>query len=249
MSRPRGFEIEKEMAEAINGKKVKDLTQNIKYVLTHIYGRMNEEEIVYSERIGDSNKPDIWVEYRGNRKFISIKSGHAVEVHTEKVATITEFLRKCGLSEESLHFFVEYCYGDKTEDGSGRFEMSFPEMKRYYSERSKKFNEEVSANEYLIYKVIDRTIFTGSHNATPAEYLYFGNVKYGEIVSRKQIIGQVFKKDYSFMTNPHIGPLQFKMDFRGPVKNPKYEYKRHMVIFWWANFKQEIGYICGNPDF
>lgn len=249
MSQARGFQVEKEMAEAINKKKIKDLPQNLKYVIQRIYGKVDENEMVFAERIGDSNKPDIWVEYRGNRKFISIKCGHATEVHTEKVSTITDFLKKCGISEESLHFFLEYSYGDKTEDGTGHFEMPFHEMKKYYAKRAAKFNEEINSNDYLLYKLIDRALFIGSHGATPAEFIYFGNVKYGEIVSRKEVMRQAMKKKWSFMTNPHFGPLQFKMDFRGPVRNPKYEYKRHMVVFWWANLKQEVGYICGDPDF
>lgn len=240
-----GIYNEDELVAAINNKKVFELSRNLKFIFCRIYGPLDEEEILHAERLNNFMKPDFWVEYKGNRKYISLKSGRATEVHQEKLETFVPFLRENGLSEESIKFFKEYCYADGTEDGTGKEAYDFPRLKLHYEKRIAKFNKELIDNPTLINKILYRCVFEGAiPNAIPADYIYFGNSEYGEIMSFKQLQKHMSYRTYSFMTNPHIGPLQFRAKIRGQARDPSKEYLRHCVQIWWANLEAEIHYIA-----
>ena len=82
-----GTFIEEEMVIAINNRKVYELPRNLKFTLYRMFGPLKDEETFQAGRLGNHMKPDIWVEYEGTRKYISIKSGRATELHQEKLDT------------------------------------------------------------------------------------------------------------------------------------------------------------------
>ena len=243
-----GIRNEYEIVDAINNKKVKDLSQNFQFNLKKIFGVMDENEVIIAERVANHTKPDIWVEYKGIRKYISIKSGRANEVHLEQLTTLVEFFKENALPEEFINFFKEYCYGDGTTDGSHGVPYEFAQLKLLYKDKSKRFNREILSKHYLIENVIDRAIFSGAKGGVPADYIYFGDIYYGELVSKKQIFKHLMIQKWSYMDNPHIGPLQFRMMQRGYPSRPEFEYKRHMVCFWWANLEADLRYIARRYD-
>lgn len=238
-----GLFIESEIAMGFNNKKISNLNRNLKYTLFSIFGPLDENEIVRSEQIKDMNKPDIWVEYKGERKYISIKSGRATEVHAELLSSFVPFLAECGLSEWGCDFVKRYCYADGTTDGTGEYAMDFFALKTHFLRDTQRFNEEVMQIPGFIEKVLKRCLFEGNHDGVPAEYIYFGDSNYGNLVSQRQIAKHLTRKDWAFMTNPHIGPLQFRAHIRGKSRNPEHEYKRHTIDLWWANLYADIDYI------
>lgn len=243
-----GIKNEYEIVDAINNKKVSELSQNFQFILKKIYGVLDQDAVITAERVANHTKPDIWVEYKGIRKYISIKSGRATEVHCEQLDTFVDFLKENGLTENYTNFFKEYCYGDGTIDGSKGIPFDFGELKTRYKGKSHHFNCEVLSRHYLVENMIDRAIFTGVKGGVPADYIYFGDIYYGEIVSKKQILKHLTIQSWSYMDNPHIGPIQFRMLLRGHPSRPEFEYKRHMVQFWWANLESDLRYIARRYD-
>ena len=239
-----GIFTEEEMAMAINNKRVCELPKNLRYTLFRIYGPLEEEEIVHADRLRNHMKPDIWVEYKGIKKYISIKSGRATELHQEKLETFVPFLKQKGLSEESCKFLKEYCYGDGTDDGSGEQAYEFVRLKEHFRERSALFNKEVISKPDLVNEVLYRCIFGGAiQNGIEADYIYFGDAEYGNIMSWKQLKKHTSFRTWGFMDNPHFGPLQFKAKIRGQARNPEKEYLRHCVELWWANLEPDLRFI------
>lgn len=244
MSSNKGLFNESQIVMTLANKKVKDIPQNLKYTLFRLFGPLDEEEIIKSAQISGMIKPDIYIEYKGNRKYISVKSGRATEVHAEYISSFVEFLKEYGLSDESCQFIKEYCYADGTDDGTGEEPMDFITLKTYFSKRTEIFNKEVMSNQYLIEKIIERCLFVGNRpNMEEAEYIYFGTAQYGTLCSKKQIMKHLKRRTWGFMGNPHFGPLQFRMHIRGKAKFPENEYKRHTIDLWWANLCPDLDFI------
>lgn len=240
----KGLFNESQIVMAIANKKVKDIPQNLKYVLFKIFGPLEEEEIVHSEQVKGMIKPDIYIEYKGVKKYISIKCGRATEVHAEYIDKFVEFLREYGLSDESCTFIKEYCYADGTTNGTGEDVMDFLTLKTFFKKRSEEFNKEVMSKPYLIEKVILRCLFEGNRpDKEEADYIYFGTPQFGVLCSKKQILKHLTRRTWSFMGNPHIGPLQFRMHIRGKARYEENEYKRHTIDLWWANLQADLDYI------
>ena len=63
-----------------------------------------------------------FIEYKGNRKYISLKSGKADEIAQEGIKNFVLYLRKCGLSKRSQKTILLYHFGDGTNDGSGNLD-------------------------------------------------------------------------------------------------------------------------------
>lgn len=249
MAANMGLFIESEIVMAINKKKVYELPQNLKFALFKMFGALEENEIVYSGKIEGFMKPDIYVEYKGVRKNVSVKSGRATEVHAEYINTFVHFLKECGLSDKSCDFVKRYCYGDGTDDGTGEEAMDYITLKTHFKDDIDAFNEEVIENPALIQKVIDRCIFLGNHEEyLPADYIYFGDHQYGNLCSKKQIFKHLKRRNWDFMCNPHIGPLQFRAHIRGKSRYPENEYKRHTIDIWWANLSSDMNYISERYD-
>lgn len=240
----KGLFNESQIIMAMANKKVRDIPQNLKFMLFKMFGPLDEDEIIHSEQLKDWIKPDIFIEYKGIKKYVSIKCGRATEVHAEYIDTFVDFLKEHGLSEESCKFIKEYCYGDGTDDGSGAEAMDFITLKMHFQDRAKKFNEEVMHNPYIIEKAILRCLFEGNRpGMQEAEYIYFGTPQYGALCSKKQILKHLTRRTWGFMGNPHIGPLQFRMHIRGQARFEENEYKRHTIDLWWANLQQDIEFI------
>jgi len=250
MSKNYGKFVESEIVMSLNNRHVHEIPKNLKYALYQLYGPLEEDEIIKSEQIDGWMKPDIWVEYKGDRKYISVKSGQATEVHGELMSTFVPFLKEIGVPEEFCNFVLAYCYADGTTDGTGPGPMNFYDIKRHFYEQTAKFNEYMLNHPEIVEKVIDRVLFDGCHEENiKADCLYFGDANYGNIVSKKQIMKHLQFKKYTFMDNPHIGPLQFRAHIRGQSKNPEHEYKRHTIDLWWANLGPEMQRIASRYNF
>ena len=244
MASNEGLFNESQIVMSIANKKVKDIPQNLKFILFKMFGPLDEEEIIKSEQIKDKIKPDIYIEYKGIRKYVSIKSGRTTHVHEEYISTFVEFLEDYGLGKEFCSFIKKYCYADGTEDGTGEEAMDFITLKMTFKNEIEKFNKEIMSNSYLIEKVIERCLFTGNRTGKEeADYIYFGTCQFGVIVSKKQIYKHIARRTWSFMGNPHFGPLQFTMHIRGKARYPENEYKRHTISLWWANLGPDLDFI------
>lgn len=244
MHKNPGLRKEEEIVKALDGKKIKEINNNLRYILREIFGLLDEEQVVHSNLVGGFQKPDFYIEYNLQRKFVSLKSGGAKIVHQELLKGFIHFLRDQGVSTKSLKTFLYYHFGDGTMDGTGEKRYSYHDLQIKMAKRIKEFNNEVNSNKELIKAVVDRCVFTGSQNGNiPADYLYFGNSEFGCICSRTQVMKHLNRKDWFYMDNFHIGPLQFRPHARYHGKRILNEESRWKVDVWWANLNADVEYI------
>ena len=240
---------EDEFVFAINGKRGDELSHNLKHILREIFGPFDGQEVLKCGLVDKLQKPDFYIEYKGNRKYISLKTGRAEIVAEEHLKLFLDYLRRWHLSIESQKTFLYYHFGDGTMDGSGEKRFQYFELIRILGPRIKKLNEELNQNKDFIKDLIHRCLFKGTMESNiPADYIYFGDVNYGVVCNEKQIFKHVDRRTWEFMDNPHIGPIQFRPHARyinTPIKKEKLRWK---VDLWWANLSADLEYIAERYD-
>ncbi|MGM9874166.1 MAG: hypothetical protein ACI31G_04620 [Bacilli bacterium] len=244
MHKNPGIFKEEEFVFKLNNKKFKELTNNFKNMINEIFGVVDDNQLIECSLHPGFQKPDVKIKCADREVYVSIKSGRATEIHEESVKDFVLFLKAEGISRESIKTVLFYIYGDGSYDGSGKRRYEYNELRMMLRTRIKLLNIELNKSKDFVKKVIEKYLFKGSRKEfIEADYIYFGNADYGVICNKKQIFKHIDVKNWSFMSNPHIGPLQFRPHARyinKPVKNEKY---RHIVDIWWANLFEDLDYI------
>ena len=241
MSSNRGYDNEKLIVDALNGKKFDEVNHNLQTMLRDIFSYQDENSVIKCEQIDGVYKPDIAITYKGIVRNISIKSGSANMLHGENIKTFIPFLRSLGISEETLKTIVLFHYGDGTLDGSGSKRLTTYEAFNWLDERIKEANKELNKSYDFIDKVMHRLIYQGVDETAPSvDYIYFGSPEYGFTVSKKQLSTFVRKKNWAYFNYLHIGPIFIKPHARYSDKeivNPKLREKVHC---YWPNFSIDL---------
>lgn len=238
-----GIKKEEEVVLTLNEKKIKDLKPNFKFLLSEMFDHLEDDKVVQSNLVGGFQKPDFFITYDNQRKFISMKSGQAKIVHQEKLDTFIQFLKDIGVNEYCIEIFLYHHFGDGTMDGTGKERMSYSELQFRMRDQIRKFNKEVNVNKDIVAAVVDRCVFLGSQKDNiPADYLYFGDENYGVMCSRKQVQKHIYRKSWLYMDNLHIGPLQFRPHAR-LIQKRENEEGRLKVDAWWAGLDKDVDYI------
>lgn len=241
---------EMEIVNHLNNKKIKDLSNNLRSLVQALYGPLEENKKVKCELVEGFIKPDFVITYNGEKKYVSMKTGRAEVVHQENIKSFILFLRSLGVSAETQKTILFYQYGDGTLDGSGEQRFNYNRLRVLLEDRIDRANHELNNDIEIIRKVIDRCIITGTlENAIPIDGLYFGDVNYGEIMTVKQLKRHIDKKDWLWMKNLHIGPIQIRPHARyigKEIKNPE---AREKVECYWANLSADVSFISGRYDY
>ena len=173
---------EDEFVFAINGKRAEDLSHNFKHILREMFGLFDGKEIIKCGLVEKLQKPDFYIEYKGIRKYVSLKTGRAQIVGEGDLKAFLDYLRSWHLSTDSQRTFLYYHFGDGTMDGSGEKRMEYFELIAKLNQRIVRLNEELNRNKDFIKDIVHRLLFKGwgDYNL-PADYIYFGDVNYGVV--------------------------------------------------------------------
>ncbi len=235
---------ERELANALNEKKYKELDNNCKYIVKRIFNFVDDDEIIHAYKIEEFIKPDICIEYKKEKRYISMKSGKSNYIHEEYITNFVKYLKECHISEETINTILLFHYGDGTTDGTGEKRKSFEEIAYELKDKIKLANFELNKSRAFITSTLLHIMFVGnSENAIMADYIYHGDKEYGLIVSRNQIMKYLNTKDFSWLNNIHIGPILLRPKARyvdREIKNPQ---MRETISFYWPRIELDLKYI------
>lgn len=246
MATNKGLLREDEFIYYINNKSYDTFTDNIIDMMERLYGVIEQGELFLCEKTKNYIKPDFVISYKGEKKAISLKSGNSRIVHAENIKPFILFLRELGVSTETQKTILLYQYGDGTFDGSGSKRWDSIAVNKMLSERIKKANEELNSNKELIKKFLERVLFQGvDKDVIKADAIYYGDIKEGVVVLSKQIDKYVdYKKSWSKLNQPHIGPIFIRPNTRCLDFNAKTEPRRHRVECHWYCIKEDVYFIA-----
>ena len=240
---------ENEMIALLNKKTFDELNNNAKYFVKQLFGPIEPNQIIYAEKVDGFIKPDFMVRCNDEKCYISMKSGTANVFHQEYASKFADYLRSKGISEETIETILLYHYGDGTVDGTGKERIPYHEVMVKLGEKIKKANFELNTNKKFVIETMERCIFTGTDSGyTHADYIYHGNAGFGVLVSHQQLMKHINMRDWLYMNNLHIGPLQLRPHARYVDRDIANEKSRHSIDFYWANLFQDLEYISRRYD-
>lgn len=244
-----GFFKEEELIIGFNYKSIGELTNNGKHVIKEIFGHINDNNKIKCTAVEDYQKPDFCISIGEEKHYVSMKSGRSNIVHQEYVVPFCKYLKERGISNRTLQTILLYQYGDGTLDGSAPVRMTYEKLRYLLRDRIKDANEELNKNKEFVLSIIDRAIFKGAKEENiEADYLYHGDFDYGIVVSKTQLFKHCLRRDWKWMDNLHIGPIQIRPHARYIGKEIKREKSRQRLEFYWANYYEDLDYISKRYD-
>jgi hypothetical protein len=241
---------EDELIFKLNGKQIKDLSNNLRTLLSNLYGPLNDDSYVVCKKLENSFKADFSIEIEGRSKTVSMKSGHAEMVHNEILENFIAYLAHLGISERTLDTIKLFHYGDGTTDGTGNVRKGYQDVAYELRDRIKEANIELNKNKDVVLNVLNHCVFKGANSENiEADSIYFGTAEYGIVASKKQIISHIKRRTYDFYHNLHIGPLLMRPDARyvnGEIVSKR---KRQRIVIYWPNLSADIEYIAHRYDY
>lgn len=240
-----GLFKENQIVFKLDKAKVKDLGRQERHLLRSIYGELDDEEEVRCEIVDNYQKPDFYLIYKGDKKYVSFKTGKTVTIHQEYLDSFIMYLKELKIPQETIDDFFFFFYRDGTYDGSGGEKIVMKELVEANPEKADKFNAVINTNKKVVTAVVDRLLFKGREDTNiSAEYICYWREKDAPIVvNKKQIMHHIEKRDWDYMDNPHIGPFQFRPHILY-AKGDAYRDKYHKRIdFWWSNLLSDLEYI------
>jgi len=243
-----GIINEENFVKSINGNMFNDLNKNLQYFLYYLFPKLDKNKKFTCYRTEYLIKPDIIISQDSIMRFISLKYGQSETLHNEHILTFIQFLKDCGISDETIHTYLLYHYGDGTTNGTGKKRMNSVEVRFTYDEQIKKMNEEFNSSKEFIKKFLDRVMFQGVNpSASMAEYIYHGDVDYGVFCSRNQFRRHIDRKNWDYMqTCVHVGPFVIRPHARYVNKEIRNEESRNTVEVNYPRLVQDIAYIARN---
>lgn len=240
MGSNKGYQNESLIAEALNGKTFSELNHNLQSMIKDLFGYPDDSTIECAQFEGPY-KPDIYIKYKGETKYVSIKSGRANMVHGENIRDFILFLRSIGVSKQTQKTLLLFHFGDGTMDGTGEKRMDYINVSTWLEKLIPDANYELNRDHALINKFIQRVMFQGiDETAQEAGYIYFGSPEYGQIVSKRQIFAYSNSRSWQHFNCLHIGPIFFKPHARYSKGKIKSVVMREKVDCYWPNFAEDL---------
>ncbi|MFA5421911.1 MAG: hypothetical protein WC344_03885 [Bacilli bacterium] len=244
-----GIRKEEDLILLLNSKTFGQLSNNGKYIIREIFNHICETSIIKCEKVEEFIKPDFRISVDNVIHYVSMKSGRSETVHQEYVKNFCLYLREQGISNRTLQTILLYQYGDGTLDGSGKERMSYNRLRLLLTDRIKEANEELNKDKEFVIRVIDRAVFKGTLSENQeADYVYHGDADYGILVSKTQLMKHCQRRDWKWMDNLHIGPIQLRPHARYIGKPIKRENSRQRLEFYWAKYSEDLDYISKRYD-
>ena len=244
MSSTNGYVIEEEMCLALHNKKVKDLSEHLRFILEEMFGPLEADEKIECYPSKSFIKPDIFIYYKKMMRGVSIKSQDSDVLHDEYVDTFVNYLKEIGVSEKTRNTILLYQYGDGTTNGTGKVRLNGDQVRRKYAALLEEAKQELTGNTKIIIKVVERVMFDGvDPDAFAADAVYHGNVYEGIIVTRRQVLRHIIKNKWTGYHAFNIGPLLLYPHARYANKNVVSEKRRNHINIKWPKLSRDMEYI------
>ena len=239
-----GLQNEEEIVKSLNHKKIKNLNKNLQNMIRSMFGEKTGSLKLSCKKTDNYIKPDLVVNCGGKEAYVSVKTGHSSQFHTENIKSFILFLRSIGISKETQKTILLYHYGDGTMDGSGDRRLNYHQTYDWLKERIDAANKELNDRYETIYKVIERVVFQGvDETAHGADFIYLGDIDFGVVISKRQMYSYVKKKSWSFYDNLHIGPILLRPHARYSDRAIVSDEGRNHICCYWSHLNDDLRYI------
>lgn len=239
------IEDEERMDKWLNGKKYCDLHSNLKYFLRNMFGDIFDDTIIYCKRIGTTEYRHYEVKVGALTKYVSQRLLCENIVRQITIYELLGFLKKKGISEETLNVIKMYHFGDGTLTGSKERIINRTSTNSFLYKKFKKVNWELNHNYDLILEFFNASVF---HSTKPelykVRYVYIGYKEWGEVIDITQVARYIRHLCWVYVHGIHIGPLYIVPHIYTAKKPVINENARSLVDIKWKDESAKVRYIA-----
>lgn len=194
-----------------NNKTFRELSTKWRKHLQRIFPTITEDTVINCYKHENYfAKGDVDLHIKGQKKIISLKNGRNTCMHRERFASFYHFLKDLGVSDFTLSVLTLYQFGACRTFGHEDKPLTREEIGEKYGPLLKKANKELNS-ERIIDAIIDRAVITGKQEyRLPMDYLYYGNLEKGILISVDQIYELVKSRKELSSSWIHFGQLVFQ---------------------------------------
>ena len=245
MSVNQGLIKEDEMIVSLNFKKYSQLSNNLKHLVSSLFGAVDENDVITCTKVEDFQKPDFLIKCNDKTRYVSMKSGKALIVHNETFDSFISFLKEKNISEKTLETIALFHYGDGTVDGHNEENRKpYEELVYELKDRIKEANKELNKDIDFILEVVNRCVFKGSKKDNiEADCVYVGDREYGVLATKKQFVKNIYRRGFDYFTHLHIGPLLFRPHSRYINRKIEDQRNRNRIVASWPHLREDIEYM------
>jgi len=203
-----GLKNENDIINHLNEKHYKDIDEKWRKHLKTMFSFIEEDDLVHCEHYEDERgKPDIVITVRHTNIYVSIKCGKKCSMHDEPIDTFVEFLRKKGVSERTIKTIKFFHYGETEKLNNNGKPFTPRQLKDKFSDYFIEASKDLDKSA-VIDAVVFRCILKGCVlKRYKANYLYYGNVEKGYLLSEEEVYSLVNQYRTHEKSAIHFGGL------------------------------------------
>jgi hypothetical protein len=239
-----GFKNEKIIANYLNMKKYRNINKNMQKLLMLMFNNINDNDIVYSNKINGREKSDIFIKTEDETHFVSVKKGSGNSIHQEKVDVFIKYLEDTWNIDENIAKDIKFfIWGDGTFDGSGEVKnrLSANQIKKEYPEIIENINSFFNEHKQ---DLIHRFLVEGTESSIAPDYIYYGTYEDGVGASMENIINWLLKQPNK--SSIGISNLTFQAWNRNINGGDKSEKKRGEIQLKWSSIEKDLKKVSEN---
>lgn len=230
-----GIKNEIYFANTLNGKKVKDLPQEMQELIYAIFDNVREYSVIECWRSHYLEKADIKIRINGNVKGISIKTGKNCSMHQEHYKKFSDFLIKLGVDYEFiniLHRFIIGKINNKKVNSKTYIENNLKEIELIRN----KFNDYYIKTNLLIRFIIQGTELQNYDcdaiiHGTPNNFLW---------ATKSEILKYLIDYNIDKYDYINISALNFKCYDRNLRNNIERKKHEEDIQIKWYTIKEDL---------
>lgn len=236
----KGLTNEYDLINHINSNKYIDkMNVNIATFLKEIFKDDLINTTIRAEKYHENYKPDIVIEAKNKKIYISIKSGQDNSVHQEHIHSFCSFLSDLKIKNTTINLLKEFHFNDGSINGSGKKKKSAYNFYRETPEKCFIINYELN-QQNVKEKCLNRILFDGEYYNLPSvDYIYHGSVNKGIWASKKEILEYLLKYDLDTISL-HISKIYCQSWQRNLKNNTSSEFRRYYIQFKWHTVEEDL---------
>ena len=153
-----GIKNEYAIIEEINMKKYYQLREHWKIIIKIIFPFIKDDDLLRAFSFNDKHaKSDIYIAYKGLKKYVSIKTGTNPSIHQEYYYDFFKFLERNGLDKKIIKIIYFYHFGITNKLSNNGLPFTKDEIVDKYKKYIIFANQEINKNKEIV--KIDHIIY------------------------------------------------------------------------------------------
>lgn len=216
----QSLKYEFEFIHYLNNKAFNELSEKWKKHIKRMFPDVKDDTMIYcSKHENYFAKGDIDIRIKGSKKIVSLKNGRNACMHRERFKWIYKTLKDAGVSFNTLNVITLYQFGESKIFGHQDQPLTKEEIVDKYGHLIQKANEELN-DDQILDLIINRAIIQGGQEyRQKIDYLYYGNLEKGILVSVEQIYASIKSRKSISSSWIQFGQLVFQPGARNRRTN------------------------------